>query len=220
MLFRRWLSYLMDVLIESRQSELNPDLKLYWSSGRYKLVTKGAVYSFEDKYTNFLKAFQLIKTEIPQLQTVLVLGLGIGSIPQMLRQIYHSDAEITAIELDKSIIELYEKYISAKFTKKIQIIHEDGLQFAENHVGQYDLICMDIFVDSKVPSEFLSTSFAENLKKMLSPNGILIFNRLAENEKDEKENEIFFQNIFLPAFPSASILKLEANWMMIGRKDI
>lgn len=60
----RWLSYLIDVRIENQKSEINPQLKLFLSSGRFKLVTQGAVYSFEDKYTNFLDSFHSISEEL------------------------------------------------------------------------------------------------------------------------------------------------------------
>jgi len=213
----QWLSHLIDIRIENQKSEINPQLKLYLSSGRFKLVTQGAVYSFEDKYTNFLDCFHTIREDLKNVSSVLVLGLGMGSIPQMLRQIFKSKALITAVELDEVIIQMYKKYAREEFQNGINIIQSNAIDFVKNSNQKFDLICMDVFLDSKVPSEFLTIEFSEGLKNLLNPNGIVIFNRLAEDKRDIQQNEEFDKRVFSKVFIAPSILKLDANWMFIGK---
>lgn len=76
---------------------------------------------------------------------------------------------------------------------------------------------MDVFLDSKVPSEFLTIEFSQGLKELLNPNGIVIFNRLAEDKEDIQHNEEFNERVFSKVFSTSSILKLDANWMFIGK---
>ena len=68
------------------------------------------------------------------------------------------------------------------------IIDDDAYEYISQCNNLFDLICMDIFVDDSIPGKFESFQFSEQLYKLLSNRGILIYNRLAEKETDNKKN--------------------------------
>lgn len=74
------------MLIKETRSEINPELKVYLSLGRLKLITGNAIYSYEDKYINFVEAFNFINIKNKSVKGALVLGLGLGSIPYILEK--------------------------------------------------------------------------------------------------------------------------------------
>ena len=85
--FKKYWSYISPVHLESIQGLENQTLSVYMSNGRYQLTTENAIYSYDDLYANFSLAFEKLDwKQFPEKSHVLVLGLGLGSIPYMLEK--------------------------------------------------------------------------------------------------------------------------------------
>ncbi len=216
-LWKKWLSYLMDVRLESLSSDYNEELHVLLSRGRYQLCTQNAVYSFDDLYVNFDRAFHELDIRTKAPKDVLVLGLGLGSIPFMLERKYGLDAEYTAVEIDDTIIYLAGKYSLNDIRSPIQYINADAAAFMEMNSQQYDLVCMDIFEDDVVPPQFETEAFLEQLQSALRPEGLLLFNRLALLETDISQTSAFYENQFKTVFPDAHYLDVKGNWILVGK---
>ena len=212
---KKFLSYFFDIFMEETSSSFNQSLKLYLSKGQYKLVTKGAIYSFGKFYLNFVETFTLLKLENRNIKKVLILGLGMGSIIQILEK--KLKAAYVAIEIDPAIIELCNKYKSENFSADYIVIQENAFNYLCNQDKTYDLICMDIFCDQLVPPEFETHDFIKALKSSLSPKGLVIYNRLSLSADGNLKNDQVF-NIFKTYFPVATIIKLDYNWMFVNEK--
>ncbi|NJK83808.1 MAG: hypothetical protein HC912_08335, partial [Saprospiraceae bacterium] len=150
--WKYWLSHFMELHIESAPSEVNPHLYVSLKKGRLQLSAAKAVYSFEDLYTNFGKAFEQIQLNNTN-QQVLILGFGLGSIPLILEQKLGKSYTYTAVELDESVLYLANKYALPHLESPIQLICADALSFVMQCETQFDLICMDIFLDDLIPDD-------------------------------------------------------------------
>ena len=197
---KQLFSYLLDIPIERTKSTFNPELNVFLSKGRFKLVSKNAIYSYADLYDNYYKAFE---------------GLGLGSIPFMLEKKFNINASYTCVEIDPEIIRLFNKYIRKSLKSKLDIINDNATLFLKNHNKSYDIICMDIFEDAHIPLEFETLEFIKQIKNLLSTKGILIYNRLAESKNDLIYN-LDFDSKFITIFPNRYIVKLDSNWMYIS----
>ena len=113
---KKYLSYVTPQLIETRKSEYSEVLKLYLSNGRYMLCADNAIYSYEDKYINFVKAFNAIDFEGHSFKKVLILGFGLGSIPIILEKQFGDRFEITGVELDEQVASLFSKFAQPKIS--------------------------------------------------------------------------------------------------------
>jgi len=215
--YLRILSYFQDVLIKEIRSEINPELKVYLSLGRLKLITGNAIYSYEDKYINFVEAFNFINIKNKSVKRALVLGLGLGSIPYILEKKFKLQSTFTCVELDSAVIDLFEEFVLEKLNSQFNIKNDDGYNYLLNSNEKFDLICMDIFNDAKIPEKFSTLDFLKLLESNLSIIGTIIYNRLAENQKDIELNEQF-DLLFLKIFPSRKLLKLSTNWMFIAER--
>lgn len=152
------------------------------------LNTRNATYSFEDKYTSFRSALRTIESDIPTYKNALVLGLGLGSIPQLLQGEHHYRNTIDCVEFDAVIIGLAKKYYPTKFDfGKLHIHHADAFDWIMENHQTFDLITMDLFIDKRVPKKFHSIAFLEKLRSAISPNGILLLSRLKENSNIESQ---------------------------------
>lgn len=216
--WKKILSYLFEFHIESAPSEINPHLYVSLNKGRYQLCTAHAIYSFEDLYDNFFEAFRIIDLDSFPIKNVLVLGLGLGSIPTMLEKNFKKKYNYTAVEIDESVIYLASKYALPQLESPVQTICTDAFAYVMQCEEQFDMVCMDVFLDDVVPENFEENLFLEKLKQLVNPEGILLFNRIALKPKDEEKTRQFYEKKFQPVFPNGSYLKVRGNWMLLNRR--
>ncbi len=219
-LWKRMLSYLFEIHIESASSEHNPHLYVSLRNGRYQLSTANAIYSYEDLYDNFLEAFKKIDLDKFKIQNVLILGFGLGSIPIILEQNFSKKYHYTGIEIDEEVLYLANKYALPQISSSIELICTDAVNFVKLSTSKYDMITVDLFQDDVIPEQFEQIEFLENLKNHLTSNGILLYNRLAYNEEDIKKSKHFYKDSFLKVFDKGQYLEVNDNWMLLNRKDI
>lgn len=213
--WKRWWSYISDVHLESVESEHSDVLHVYLSKGRLQLCTDKAIYSWADKYENFLEAFKLM--DLPKHGSdVLILGFGMGSIPWMLEHEWNKKYNYTGVELDEEVIYLASKYTLPQLSSEIAIIQADAHYYTLQETRQYDLVCMDIFVDDQIPDVFLSMDFLQGLKECIAPSGQLVFNHLANSDESQAKAEQYFNEVFKPVFPNAKAHQILGNLMLVG----
>jgi len=214
------LSYFKDVYLESTSSEYNRELHVILSDGKYQLCTTNAVYSFEDKYINFKRSFEWIDWKGEDISKVLILGLGLGSVPQMLEQNFKQHFEYHAVEIDHKIIRLANKFVLVELRSPIQVFETDALHYVKLCQEKYDMIIMDVFDNDKVPVQFETKEFLDDLKDLLSSDGFILYNRLNLSEDDHDKTTNFFNDVFRKNFPEASCSAIEGNYMLNSRKAI
>ncbi|MGB1241318.1 MAG: spermidine synthase [Chitinophagales bacterium] len=215
-LLHRWLSYVCEQKIQTTSSIFNPYLEVILSRGRFQLNTEHATYSFEDLYDNYYRTFKKYNLQNHQLQKVLVLGLGLGSVPLMLQSHFkQSQAHFFGVEIDEVVIELCRKYIKPDLSRRLTTFCEDAYDFVGRDDMQYDLIAVDIFLDDLTPMKFRSIPFLQNLKRLLAPNAFLFYNTMTVSSASYLESHGFFENRFLPTFPNAEVFQMNSNRMLI-----
>ncbi len=211
--YKRWLSYLTEVPILSTGSDYNEVLDLFLVKGRYQLCTEKAIYSYGDKYDNFANAFRQVSLD--NVNDVLVLGLGLASIPYILEKIHHKNFVYTGVEIDDEVVYLASKYVLDELKSEVHVYTTDAYTFLSMDESRYDLICMDVFVDDTIPDELQTEEFTEMLRDTLAPGGTLIYNRLAFTSEDQEGSRKYFE-IFKSVFPQARIYETGGNRMLIN----
>ncbi len=184
--------------------------------GRYQLSTANAVYSYADLYTNFKQAFEKINLDQRQIEDVLVLGFGLGSIPYLLEKTFKKKYHYTAVEIDENVLYLANKYALDEIASPISLLPTDAAIFVSYCQERFDLICMDVFLDDEIPTYFETEDYLEQLKVLLNPEGILLFNKLALTEEDVTKCEAFLP-IFKKTFPQATYIDVQGNWIFVNR---
>ncbi|MFH0864147.1 MAG: methyltransferase domain-containing protein [Candidatus Gottesmanbacteria bacterium] len=124
---------------------------------------------------------------------ILLLGVGGGSLVKLLNK-YFPDAKVIGVEIDSLMINLGKKYLELEKAKNFEIIIDDAENYVQssiNYKQNFDLIFVDMYKGDKVPENLENINFLQNLKNILSINGLVIFNRLYY------KNHIFEANIFL-----------------------
>lgn len=214
--WKKILSYLFEIHLETTSSEYHEALHVSYSRGRYQLSTENAIYSFGDLYTNYFRAFEAIDLDNRKVEKVLILGFGLGSIPMMLEQHFDKKYKFTAVEIDEEILYLAHKYVTHELTSPIETICTDAAFFVQQCEEVFDIVCVDLFLDDIIPDNFQKQAFLQHIKKLIAPKGILLYNRLALSNDDKAKNITFMNNEFLPIFPKGRYLDVDGNWMFVN----
>jgi spermidine synthase len=126
---------------------------------------------------------------------MLVLGLGGGVIPREMRH-YYPNMEIDIAEIDKEIPVIAKEYFGFKDDEKMKVNVLDGRMFVKrqlrkNPVPKYDLIILDAFNSEYIPFHLMTKEFLEELKGLLSDDGVIVANVFYSNRLFEAEFKTF-----------------------------
>lgn len=190
---KKLLSYLWPQMTKV-SSEYSGELEITLYNGKKMLDTKNANYSF-GSLQKILET-GLTRVDFTNVKSVLILGLGGGSVVQSLRNKFGYNQYIHAIELDKKIIEIAEGEFGIMSSENLCIENRDALEFVSTCDRKYDLIIVDIFIDNKVPEQFYSIDFCEKVNKLISKKGGMLFNLGFGIEGVEAQKQVlgFFNN--------------------------
>lgn len=197
-------------------SNYSGELDILLSRGRIALCTKNAMYSFDDLYLNFRTAFDTINIARFKTEKVLLLGAGLLSVPYILEKLHHKRFSCKAVDVDLAILEAAKKYALSKFNSNIELICADACDFILDEKEKYDLIVVDIFIDDKVPSKFETVDFLNMLNNQLTDNGLVMYNRMSQNDIALKNTETFYDECFKAVFLKSEMLQLNGNRMLLG----
>ncbi|WP_405574905.1 spermidine synthase [Winogradskyella sp. Asnod2-B02-A] len=180
---KRILSYIYPVT-KKITSKYSGELEITWYNGKKHLNSQNANYSY-GSLQRILK-FGLEKIELSKINSILVLGMGGGSVIKTLRNDCNYTNTIEAVELDPVIIEIAKTEFDISENKQLKIHCTDAYLFAEKNHKQFDLIIIDLYIDLSVPDKFLSTTFWNYILSSKSSKGSILFNASVKDSNQEK----------------------------------
>lgn len=169
-------------------STFSGPLEITTKNGKKHLNTKNANYSYGA--LQLILKFGLDKIDLKKVNSVLLLGLGGGSVIQTLRDDFNYKKQITAVDIDPVIIDIAITEFGLENNSALKIICQDAHQYVNQNTQQFDLIIVDLFIDITVPKQFLELSFWEDVIKLKSSNGVILFNGSLEKEKSQNLKKV------------------------------
>lgn len=121
---------------------------------------------------NYITFASSVASKLPEGSNALLLGLGGGSVANMLNQ--KLKFNVDAVELDERITKLANKYF--ELSKKVNVVTDDARHYLETTNKKYDLIFFDVFKGDLPPPHVLSVECFTKAKSMLAPGGFIIIN--------------------------------------------
>src|SRR6187431_2170171 len=138
--FTRIWSFIAPITLKKYHSQYSGNLYVSLENGKKVLNTSQVNYSFNSLHRVFKKAFSKTNLKIPHEAKVLMLGLGAGSIVQIIRKEYRSNASIIAVEIDPVIIEIAKAEFGIEQLQPIRLVLEDATLYMNHHNEKFDLI--------------------------------------------------------------------------------
>lgn len=142
------------------------------------------------RYTKLLMSSLLINT---QLNDVLIIGLGGGTMSNTLHELY-PNANITNVEIDPAVIKVARKYFDFIENDKVTTVAQDGRIFikrAKLKNQKYDLIILDAFNGDYIPEHLMTKEFLSEVKSVLTNNGLVAANTFSSSELYEHETATY-----------------------------
>lgn len=110
-------------------------------------------------------------------KTVLVVGLGGGSIPKRFWRDY-PEMTIAVAELDPMVVEVAKQFFAVREDARFRIAVQDGRVFLRRMPGSYDMIVLDAYFDEAIPFHLTTREFLALVKSRLGADGVVVFNML------------------------------------------
>ncbi len=183
----KFLSYFFIINITKVESIYNGLLEIKYNNGNLILDSKKANYSYGGLHKVFQYILKKYKNTIINANSILLLGLGGGSVVKILRKELGIKTKITAIDYDKSVFEIAEKNFHLSNFENLDIVNEDAEFFVNKTQQKFDVIIIDLFNDNIVPLQFLSKSFINSVTNLINTNGWLIFNFIPDNKSQNED---------------------------------
>lgn len=166
-------------------SKYSGELEITWFNGIKHLNSKNANYSY-GSLQKILK-IGLQKIDLSYCKNILILGMGGGSVIKTLRNDFGYKHKITAVEIDPVIIKLADEEFDIKESENLNIVCDDAQLFMQLNTKTFDLILIDLYIDTKVPSPFLETPFWQYL---INSTSTILCNAALEEDDQSKLNAL------------------------------
>ncbi len=185
-------------VIFSINSEKNGHLRVVDNNfGRELLTEEGAILSVSENHSKIREYYwglfpKKIKKYRDNVKRALVFGLGGGLVQNQLFKLYPG-IEITTIEYDSSMNDIYSYFFSGDKYPLHKIINMDAKLFVKNshkfgdYENYFDLIFLDTFSSFKVKEYDSYNGLFSVTKKLLKTNGIFAVNMIVSTDPMFKE---------------------------------
>jgi predicted membrane-bound spermidine synthase len=108
-------------------------------------------------------------------KSMLMLGLGAGTVPKQLTKAYGSQVQIDGVEIDPEIIALGKQYFDMN-EPNLNAIAEDGRYSLITSHKKYDIIGVDAYKQPYIPFHMTTKEFFQQVRDHLTPTGVAVIN--------------------------------------------
>jgi spermidine synthase len=129
----------------------------------------------------------------PEPGTVLIIGLGGGTLPRALEQILPR-VRIDVVEIDPAVVRVARRYFDFRANERVRVIEADGRVYVKRAIREnkrYDLIMLDAFDHEYIPEHLLTQEFLREVKTLLTPGGVLAANTFSSSRLYDHESATY-----------------------------
>lgn len=112
--------------------------------------------------------------EPADLKSVLMIGLGAGTVPKQMTQIY-GPISIVGVEIDPRIVDVGREYFDMT-ESNLEVVAQDGRYFLMTDDRKYDLIGTDAYQQPYIPFQMTTKEYFQHVRDRLTPNGVAVIN--------------------------------------------
>ena len=211
-MLKKLLSYFVPVKIHQSKSRWSRSLEIAWNNGELVMDSAHTNYSYGSLQRILRKGLKAIGFEkVSQMRQILVLGVAGGSVIKTLTEEIGFKGKITGVDIDAEVIALANRYFGLDQIPSLDIVIDDAFEYMLKTQEKYDLIIVDIFQDTKMPNFLFEPFFAKRLRYLLHPGGIVLFNTMLLNQKDNDRNKAYLATLGALGFQYRTIPRVEQH---------
>jgi spermidine synthase len=111
----------------------------------------------------------------PGIRSVLMIGLGAGSIPKRFLRDYPG-MQVESVELDPAVVDVAKRFFEVKEDARHRIAVQDGRVYVRRAEGRYDLVILDAYFAEGIPFHLATREYLEMVRGRLAPGGVVVSN--------------------------------------------
>ncbi len=145
-------------------------------------------------YTRMMLAALLID---PSPSNVLIVGLGGGTLPSTLAQLY-PDANIDIVELDPAVVTVAKDYFAFVPAPNMKVFEQDARVWVKRAAAasrRYDLIMLDAFNGDYIPEHLMTREYLQEVRELLVDGGVVSSNTFAISQLYHNES-VTYDSVF------------------------
>lgn len=131
----------------------------------------------------------------PDPERILVVGLGGGSIPVTLNELF-PDAHIDIVEIDEAVVRVAREFFQFEETPTMRVYVSDARVFVKRaglRDNRYDFVILDAFTGDYIPEHLMTLEFLKEIKGILKPGGVLVANTFSTSALYDHESVTYQQ---------------------------
>ena len=211
-MIKKIFSYLIPIKIYETKSVLSKSIEVTWANGELVLDSQNANYSYGSLQRILRLGLKNIGyKKILDMNHILVLGVAGGSVIKTLVEEIKFKGKITGVEIDAEIIKIANAYFKLDQIKNLEIVIDDAFEFVLKTKAKYDLIIIDIFLDTTMPNFLFETFFINRVCFLLKSRGVILFNTMILNETQNIRNKKYIAEFYNKQFKIKTIPRIEIH---------
>ena len=180
-------------------------LEIFLSRNQFQLATVDALYSDGDRYLPAVAALDHLKSFLPGIKNVLVLGTGLGSMVRAMQKKGFRPA-FTLVDNDEVVLEWAIEFLDSPDVSSIRPVCSDAREFIARNSAKFDLVFIDVFNGRSVPDFVCTDMFLQQCCDAVSPGGHLVFNYIINDKQQwERVRIIILCSRLLPGYKTVSL---------------
>jgi spermidine synthase len=211
-MLKRFVSYLFPIKIKTIKTDYTKSVEVTWYDGNLVLDSENTNYSYGSLQRILRFGLKNIGyNKIQGMSRILVLGVAGGSVIKTLVDEIKFKGKITGVDIDPDIIEIANNYFALNQIKQLEIVIDDAFEFVLKTKEKYDLIIIDIFQDTKMPSFLFETFFVNRICFLLDNSGVVLFNTMLLTDTDDARNKKYIADFSYKNFKIRTIPRVEIH---------
>jgi len=123
----------------------------------------------------YLQVMPVALALVKEPKRVLIVGLGGGSLPSLLRK-HYPRMRIDVVDIDPDVAEVAKKFFGFREDDAMHVHVEDGRRFIEKCKQPYDIIFLDAYGPENIPYDLATKEFLLAARRATRPNGVVAGN--------------------------------------------
>jgi len=205
-------------LIKEYRSSINGLIQVVMAFNQPRLMIGGMVQSGGMVRKLWRQALEKLAEKKPQINNVLILGLGCGDCAFEIQKLY-PEAKMTGVEIDDKVIEAAQCYFSLATVKNLKIAVGDGATYVKQQAkkkikDKFDLVLIDVYLGETIPRQFTAKAFFRALAKIITHDGVVIYNHLFFKQHRRQAQKVV--NQMEQVFGKVSLVRTASNLLIFG----
>lgn len=136
----------------------------------------------DDLAFGYTKKMAEVVEQLPKKDSLLILGGGAYTLPDYLANEY-PNTQIDVVEIDPELENIATQYFQYSQPENVRTFAEDARAFMNKNEQKYDAILVDVYSDISVPFSLVTKEYAEEVKRSLADDGVVIANVIGANSE-------------------------------------